>query len=219
MTFYIPSQGPQSWQSLLADPEKHWRTGYSARTLAHAWQAARGLPPEIELLFGEDCELLLGIPEHKVDLPGGTRPSQTDLFILMRQQQATIACAIEGKVDEPFGPTLDEWLENPSAGKIQRLDFLCHELGLKQPLPGNLRYQLLHRSVSAILEARRFKTDHAAMIVHSFSSTSSWFEDYSMFIDLLGGKAESGKLEKIILPSGMPMFFAWAKGDPQFLTV
>ncbi|WP_413776936.1 DUF6946 family protein [Mesorhizobium sp. AR07] len=36
-----------------------------------------------------------------------------------------------------------------------------------------LRYQLLHRTSAALLEAKRFKTDEAAMIVHSFSFSVS----------------------------------------------
>jgi hypothetical protein len=35
---YLPTVGPQDWQKLLADPEKQWRTGYSARTIAYAWE-------------------------------------------------------------------------------------------------------------------------------------------------------------------------------------
>ena len=26
------TSGPDDWQKMLADPEKHWRSGYSART-------------------------------------------------------------------------------------------------------------------------------------------------------------------------------------------
>src|SRR5437879_1824133 len=100
MTIYVPAKGPGCWQSRLADPDKHWATGYSARTLAHCWQVAAGLPPEIASLFGPDSTLLIGIPEHKVDLPGGSRPSQSDLIALVRCGGSTISCAIEGKVDE-----------------------------------------------------------------------------------------------------------------------
>jgi hypothetical protein len=34
--------GPDDWKALLADPEKQWRVGYSARTLATCWEAAEG---------------------------------------------------------------------------------------------------------------------------------------------------------------------------------
>jgi hypothetical protein len=218
MTIYVPATGPESWSDLLADRQKQWKTGYSAKTLAYCWAAAAGLPPEIGALFGAETTLLIGIPEHKVDLPGGGRPSQTDLFALVRRGEQTISCAIEGKVSEPFGPTMQEWLADASPGKIQRLDYLCHLLGLVQPLPPTLRYQLLHRSASAITEAARFKTDEAAMIVHSFSTTAIWFDDFAMFIDLLGLKAIRDRLLTVRLSSGLPMHFGWATGDPTFLT-
>ena len=49
---YLPTVGPQDWQKLLADPEKQWRTGYSARTIAYAWEAAKGhFPPEVERIL------------------------------------------------------------------------------------------------------------------------------------------------------------------------
>src|SRR6185369_7411305 len=80
-----------------------------------------------------------------------------------------VSVAVEGKVAEPFGPTLDEWLANPSDGKQSRLAYLRDLLGLPAEIPGDLRYQLLHRAGSAIVEASRFKTDSAAIIVHSFS--------------------------------------------------
>src|SRR5947207_10981453 len=47
----VPTHGVQDWQERLADPTKHWRTGYSARALAHAWEEATGLPPEIATLL------------------------------------------------------------------------------------------------------------------------------------------------------------------------
>lgn len=40
---YAPTLGAQRWQTLLADFLKHWRTSYSARALAHYWEAARML--------------------------------------------------------------------------------------------------------------------------------------------------------------------------------
>ena len=45
---YVPSRGPDDWQRFLADPEKQWRRGFSARTAAYSWESANGLPPEIE---------------------------------------------------------------------------------------------------------------------------------------------------------------------------
>ena len=51
--------GPDDWKALLADPEKQWKTGYSARALAHAWECCEGFPPEVLEPSGDEPEVLL----------------------------------------------------------------------------------------------------------------------------------------------------------------
>ena len=87
---YIPSDGPDSWQKLLRDPAKQWRTRYSAKTLAHCWEADDGLPSEIASLIktvpryeDEEPELLFAVPEWKVPLPGWPADSQSDVMALI----------------------------------------------------------------------------------------------------------------------------------------
>lgn len=214
---YLPSRGPDGWRALLADPTKHWRTGYSARAVAHSWETARGLPKEVAALFGDDAELLLAIPEHKVPLPRG-RESQNDIFCLVKVAGETAAVTIEGKVNESFDVRTDKWLVNASIGKQQRLQFLCDAVGLSVQAVRPLRYQLLHRTASAIIEAGRFKTDFAAMIVHSFSPQKMWFEDYANFAAALGQAAEPDRPVWIRLPTGRRLLLGWASGDPAFLS-
>lgn len=221
---FMLSPGPDAWQQFLADPDKQWQTGYSARTMAHSWEAAEGLPAEIARLFvstpafgNNDPELLLAIPEHKVPLPGGSRESQNDVFALVRAGDRTLSVAVEGKVDEPFGPTIGDWFANPSDGKRERMAFLCETLGLTEPIPDDIHYQLLHRTASAVIEAQRFKTDCAAMVVHSFSQTRMWVDAFAKFVGLYGHQVEVGQLVEVELPSGMPLFLGWACGDPGFL--
>lgn len=221
---YLPSPGPDAWKQFLAEPDKQWKTGYSARTLAHAWEAADGFPPEIAELFtggcgfqGEAPELLLAIPEHKVPLPGGQRESQNDVFALVRIGDRTVSMTVEGKVNEPFGPTVGQWLTNPSPGKQERMAFLCRTLGISDPPPADIYYQLLHRTASAIIEADRFKTDAAAMVVHSFSPERTWFDAFERFVGLYGHSIEPGHLVEVSLPTGMPLFLGWACGDQRFL--
>jgi hypothetical protein len=215
--FYVPTRSAECWKSLLADPEKQWRAGFSARTLASCWEHAKGVPPEISCLFPGKLSLLFAVPEHRVDLPGGRRASQTDLFALMRWNEETVACAIEGKVEEPFGPTLGEWLAVPTPGKQERLAYLCRVLGLTTDLPMSTRYQLIHRTASAVIEADRFKTDHAAIIVHSFSDGNSWFSDFAAFQTLFRQRGEIGQRVSTVVPSGRPLHLAWAQGDMAFL--
>ena len=63
---YIPTTSPEDWQRFLADPDKHWRKGYSARALANSWQEANGFPTEVKKIFThsdntvfEDIEMIL----------------------------------------------------------------------------------------------------------------------------------------------------------------
>jgi hypothetical protein len=217
-SIYVPTAGSQSWQALLADPERQWKKGYSARAVAHCWEAAQGLPPEVGALFGDDAELLIAIPEHKVSLRDAGRDSQTDVFALVKSKGRTIAVAVEGKVNESFGPTIKDWYVDPSPGKQQRLAFLCDRIGVPHPPPDHLHYQLFHRTASAILEAERFKTDDAAMIVHSFSLENKWLDAYAAFLGLFGLTANPGQLVGKTLPSGRTVHFGWATGDPRFLT-
>src|ERR1700738_4477673 len=183
--FYVPTLGPQRWQAFLDGPIKHWRTGYSARTIANCWEDAKGLPPEIAKLFGSDAELLIAIPEHKVSLGDAGRENQTDVFALVKSNDRTVAVAVEGKVNEAFGPTIKDWYVDPSPAKQQRLAFLFDLIGVQSPPPEGLHYQLFHRTASAIIESKRFKTDEAAMVVHSFSAENKWFEAFAEFLTVL----------------------------------
>ncbi len=216
---YVPSSGPESWKGFLARPDLHWARGYSARTVAHSWEAADGLPPEIaELLQGVagPIELLFALPEHKTALPGGHRDSQSDVFALLRSSAGLMTATIEGKVDEPFGPTLAEWLDAASPGKVQRLGAIKQMLGLPPEIDGSVRYQLLHRTAAAVIEAERFSAGSAAMIVHSFSPEARWFDDFARFAGLLGLTATTGSPVTTTLPNGKLLYLGWARGDQRF---
>lgn len=184
---------------------------------ALAWEDADGLPVEIAGILGENSELLLAVPEHKVALPGGRRESQCDVFALVRSNGKTVAVAVEAKVNESFGPTLGEWLTGASKGKTERITFICDLLGLSAIPADTIRYQLLHRTAAAIIQAGRFKTDAAAMIVQSFSQDHRWFEDFAAFTYLIGLEARRGQALTYTLPSGLPLVLGWAVGSPRFL--
>ena len=225
----VPAQSAHDWASGLADPGKQWRTGYSAKTLATCWQAADDFPESVrhlfeasdDLLFAQ-VELLFASPEWKVPLPGGSRASQTDLFALARVPTGLVAITVEGKVDEPFGPLVTDWLRRSdeggeSAGKQKRLDYLCLELGVDVDSVEQLRYQLLHRTVSALIEARRFTARHALMLVHSFSPTSEWLDDYIAFAATLGVEgAGKNTLSRVGDRDGVELHLGWCSGDQRW---
>ena len=212
----VPSRGPSDWQSLLADPAKHWHAGYSAMAAARSWEAAGGLPPEFEPILGPGAELIFAIPEHKVPLPGGRRESQCDVFALVRSNGRVVALAVEAKVNETFDKTLGEWLADASAGKRRRLEAICAILGCGEP-PPDVRYQLLHRTAAAVLEADRLNAGAAAMVVQSFSQEHRWFGDFSAFCAFLG--LEAGMSIPLVrrTPNGRDLILGWASGDAKFL--
>ena len=162
-------------------------------------------------------KIIFAIPEHKVPLPGGGRASQNDIWILGETPDQLVSITVEGKVSETFGPTVEEWLENKSSGKEKRLKFLCAELGISYPPPLKVRYQLFHRTVSAIIEAKRFRTKEAAMVVHTFSRTNEWFDDYKYFLSLFNLDAEINRAATVRVNNDINLSFAWVHGPEKFL--
>jgi hypothetical protein len=164
----------------------------------------------------QNLELLLAIPEYKVNLLGGRRPSQNDIFVLGKAGADLVSIMIEGKVDECFDKTIGKWLSSDSAGKRKRLTYLREQLELAD-IPPTIRYQLVHRTASAIVEARRFNAKAALMIVHSFNQDRLRFDDYENFLTLFGVKAEHGKLMQVRQIGDIDLYCGWATGNPRFL--
>ena len=221
---FIPANKPEDWKSLLAKPDKHWKTGYSAKALAYCWQEADGFPECVKNVFinsgiklFQKVELLLAFPEYKVPLLGGLRPSQNDIFILAKGDDQLVSIAVEGKVSESFGETIAKWSQEGGGGKETRLKFLLDELRLEINQIGDIRYQLLHRTASAIIEAKRFKAGNALMLVHSFSQSNEWFSDYSRFLALFGLNAKPYSLVFAKNINGIDLYFSWVRGDEKYL--
>jgi len=222
---YIPANEAEDWKWLLAKPDKHWKAGHSAMALAHSWQEADDFPESVERVFRrsgialfENIKLLLAFPEYKVDLPGGKRPSQNDIFILAKGDSQLISIMVEGKVSEPFGDTVAKWKQNSSQGKRCRLEFLLKTLALGKHRPiDNIAYQFLHRTASAIIEARSFKAENALMLVHSFSQSNERFEDYSRFLALFDLEAKPDSLVFAKNIDGINLYFCWVKGNSKYL--
>ena len=48
----------------------------------------------------KDLDTIFAIPEHKVALPGGARPSQNDVWILAETPAGLVSISVEGKVSK-----------------------------------------------------------------------------------------------------------------------
>lgn len=224
--FFVPASNPEDWKWLLAKPERHWRTGYSAKSLAYCWQEANDFPEDVKRVFKnsdielfQNIELLLAFPEWKVPLPGGPRASQNDIFILAKRENQLVSITVEGKVSEPFDKIVAEWkLKNSKEGTEIRLKFLCDELQLEKSQIDHIRYQILHRTASALIEAKRFNAQNALMLVHSFSQSDEGFEDYSQFLVLFGlNEITPDSLVFAKKIDGINLYFCWIRGDKKYL--
>ncbi len=218
------TSGLDDWRKLLADRDKQWKSGYSACTLANCWEAADGFPAEVSRALAQTTEPLLAnitpllaVPEFKVHLPGGSRASQNDVFVLARSSAGPICLMVEGKVNESFGPTLDEWRFDASPGKSDRLKFLLRTLGMAAPPSGDIRYQLFHRAASAVITAEQYRAVAAIVLVHSFSEKRAGWRDYEAFVHLFGVQAMWNVVQPLTSALSVPLFAAWVTGDYSFL--
>jgi hypothetical protein len=220
---FKPMQEAVEWKPLLARPDRQWKTGFSARTLAHCWQEVDGFPGSVVAALNSPSgpfsaiKPLIIFPEHKVPLPGGRASSQCDIWVLAKDRSGLVSIAVEGKVAEPFGPTVNAWLKNASTGKRERIQFIQSKLELDS-IPGSISYQLLHRTVAAILEAERFEARNAVLLVHSFSDRNLWFSEFQQYVSLFGVTADLNRTQTKRLQSGLSLHFSWIEGEKIFLT-
>jgi len=193
-------------------------------TLARSWEdaAKKGFPPEVaDALINTrsdwaNLRLLLAIPEFQVPLPAGSRSSQTDLVALARAESGLMVIAVEGKVDESLGPTVAQKRAEKSKGVDERMHYLENSLGLLGSCPDGIRYQLLHRTVSALRIAAAFDAKSAVMLIHSFSPSSKWHADFEAFAGLFGVSPTIGAATAIGIHGDIELYIGWCTGDQRF---
>lgn len=210
---------PKDVVPYLAKQERHWKRGYSAYELAHSWIRAKGIPASVRSVL-DTCPdyagaaLVEGLFERDVDLRTPGRRSQTDLLAFMKLSRGNAVIAVEGKVDEPFGRRVSAWNDR-SPGKERRLAALCAVLGLRVSDVGDIRYQLLHRTVSAIYEAQRYRTTRAIMLVHSFSMKNTSFCDFQAFAESMGVPVQAvNQVSAEQKCDGIRLRLAWVRDRP-----
>jgi len=92
-------------------------------------------------------------------------------------------------------------------------------LQLEEPLPDPIRYQLLHRTASAILTAQLFHAQVAIMLVQSFSPVERWRDDFVMFSQALGALPVSDAVVPVHRHNAPRLFVGWCTGDQRFREV
>lgn len=223
---FVPTESGTDWQRLLAQPLRHWKKGASAMTTAASWEGADGaLPPEIATVLNRSqaaplaqLQLLAAMPEWKVALRGGDTASATDVLAICRNEDGLCILGVEAKVLEDFGPLLAEKREAASEKQAIRLAYL-HSLLQVQHFSDGVRYQLLHRTASALLTARDFHATTAVMLVHAFDSPSDRRGDFERFATELGAQRIDPNVFWVPGFDKPALYLVWCDGDPAFRQV
>ncbi len=224
---FVPTLGPSDWRRLLADPDKQWVRYKSALEMAVCWEAAResarGLPPEVAATLDtaakvRGAELLIGLPEHKVSFEGGGHPSQNDLWALLRVGRELMSMAVEAKAGENLARIVKDWLpkDGERSGKPERLNALKRQLGIPDADVSLIRYQLLHRTASALKEGERFGAQSAIVLLQSFNreQDKESFKDFTQCGHLMGVTVTEGVLAQSPRPTEVPLFIGWVTSQP-----
>jgi hypothetical protein len=208
---------PEDVIPLLGKQEDHWKEEHSAFETAHSWFAARGLPSTIRVILDSEptfagAKLLKAFFEKQTELDDlGRGPSQTDVLAILQIKSGLAVIGVEGKVNETFGPIVRDWHDR-SANKSKRLARLCGRLGLRPDDCGSLRYQLLHRTAAALIEAEEAGAHEAVMIVQSFSQHDVGLQDFRDFTVALGlAVTETNKLSEPLSLGAINLRLGWTK--------
>lgn len=152
---YVPASSPDDWQRFLKNPVKHWRMGYSARTLANSWHDTNPWPLEIAQIFAaapisalQAARPLLIIPERITPVAGAGEPPHSDVFVLAKATDGElVSITVEGKVDEQFGngnQSVSAWKNQVNIGnRRNRLEQLLDKAQLTEQQADPIAYQLI----------------------------------------------------------------------------
>lgn len=192
---------------------RHFKEGHSAFELTHRWKNVGSRMPEpIYSIFQNsgitdvrDIEILQIYVEYPVFLDSLRTPSKNDLMIFCKSTIAPkIVVAVEAKCAETFAERVQTWIRAPDSPnsrkqrklfkapvsivgrKEKRLAFLNEVLSVTISPDSHLRYQLLHRTASAILTARQTFANIAVVLIQAFTQSDSNYADFMEFCKFLG---------------------------------
>jgi Domain of unknown function (DUF6946) len=155
---------------------------------------------------------LLAIPGHEVLLAGGVRASRMDLWVLARTPRGLISIAIEQPGDDSPRPERTRDVDVEKAASRERRDALWSLLEIDRDVDPAIPRRLIHRTASALLEARRFFAHGAAVIVHSAGMAHDSFGDFQRFVTMMGGRLRRpGHLLSVPPREGIELAFGWAQ--------
>lgn len=214
---HVPLLKPEDVIPHLGKGERHWQQGYSAKAVCESWFGANDVPTSVRAVFDQaeeyrGAELIDAWLERCTHLPWGRgNPSQTDLLAVLDLGDELAVVGVEAKVRESFGPFVRDWLAEGGENREARLEGLCGILKFDPAATHDLRYQLLHRTAAAVLEAGRYHARHAAMIVQSFCAERTGLGDFQAFAAAGGfGRVDADSISQQKQLDGVSLRIGWA---------
>jgi hypothetical protein len=205
-----------------------WQDRFSAKESAMAWlKALPHLPPEIVTLLGTHpafgtVESWTAEPEAQLRFDDHGGPRNSDLLVDAIDEHGRFHLAVEAKVRESFGETVERALtvaqarlrKIPESKGETRVNELCERYLSAKPLDADvrdLRYQLLTATAGAVQEALRAGVQRTVFLVHEFIKPPSTHgaytanaRDFDAFISRLTRESvrqvPPGRLVEIPLP-------------------
>ena len=221
----FPVREPTDIINSLEKGELQYKPGRSACELAKSWVNANGIPQSVERVLDGSTQfrcarLLRGWFERKTTMPARGRESQTDLLAICATTVSRAVLAIEGKVDEPLGEPVRDWLKSRAdLGDIdnrrQRLGGLCTNFGYR---PGRCRRATLSTSSPLLCRGIRGAGARHGLCgdarLHSFCRKHSWRSEFETFAHALGLKLEYGMTDSKTCRMVIALSLAWVADQP-----
>ena len=156
---------------------KHWKDGRSAKETAKHW--LHTIPQSFkELLKTHQLKYILCSPEYESKFDSYRNGRNHDLLLIAKDKEnKKVVIAIESKVDEPFGDTVEKTnkaaekkkLENDLSKASERIADLRKDIfGEENDNQEKLMYQLLTAVAGTIAEAKKQGANTAFFFVQTF---------------------------------------------------
>jgi hypothetical protein len=225
---------PDAWKGLAG--EDRWKPTRSAYELAYAWQGSGGIPTALRDALSDSgvahlsgLKLEVAFVEKPTFLDTAIGPSMTDIMGYARNRSGSpVILGIEGKATEPFGLPVHAWIRgdialpppeaDPRPSRIRRLEYLAQRLGISADADSTLQYQLLHRTVSTVMEAALHGAECAVLVVHCFAEEDQ--QNWQAFVQFLAALGVSSPERNRVtcplsVPGDIPLYAIWFKDKPR----
>ena len=214
-----PLSGPEDAIRLLGRHAAAGAARHAVYETAHSWFDAQDLPAAVRATLESDptyaaAELLKVFFEKPSEFDASA-PNHTGVLAVLKIRSGLAVVGIEGKVSEPFGDYVFQWNDG-SPGRATRVAASLKQLGMADDIAGGLRYRLIHRTVTTLLEAQTIGAREAAMLIQSFGHdhAPAGFVDLQMFSAVIGAPiADTGMLSPPVELDGVRMRLGWSVSE------